>query len=559
MACQLLAIVSLFLLCGHAAGAKCLPGQSCFPSTDDINQLGSTLDGDLLVPGDGMFEKAIQLQNTRLNGKMVPAIVVFANSTEDVVASINFVREYNLRFSVKSTGHCYNGNCMQSDSFHLDLSRMRSLTFDDAAGTARAGPGVTFEVLYAAADDHGFLAVGGMGNTVGLVGYSSGGGHGPLIRSFGLGADQLLALKMVLANGTVTVVSARSSPELFWAIRGGGGGTWGIVVEVQIQLHRAPLNTFSLECYYPIQAKDPLGRTPPTAVGEPVLEHWVAEVMTELPDEWAVFFMATKAPLAPTALKHFNPLTMDGVLGFNGVYVGNGSFTEASKAVEPLTNFSTQHQLACSVQQVKSFNEWHKGLEWMDPSTGNFRDYMESAFVRIEGLRGDSTRRLATIVSNSTLSLGGASMNAWFGVHLGGRIRAYNDSAVSSHFRQADLLLEPSANWFQKLHDPDQIAWVRESSSQIQSLTGVNGQYLNEADPDTHDFASMYWDPKQYSLLQSIKSEVDPANMFDCWQCVKPKGFVEGCGWKCSCSEPGACSSSRYPQCTVSCTCPNGC
>ena len=268
-------VVAVLLCLLHAARAKCLPGDACFPTTADLDRLASKLDGALLTSDSAAWDEATTLKNARLNP--APAFVVVANSTADIVAAVEFTAEFDLLFSVKSTGHCYNGNCMATGSLHLDMRSLGALAIEEDAGgggrVARCGPAVTFERLYAACDAAGALAVGGMGATVGLVGYSSGGGHGPLVRSFGLGADQLRALTVVMANGSVVVATADSAPDLFWAFRGGGGGAWGVVVEVVVALRDAPPSTFALSCYYPMTVAGDDGRGAAAAaidVGAPV-------------------------------------------------------------------------------------------------------------------------------------------------------------------------------------------------------------------------------------------------------------------------------------------------
>ena len=108
-------------------------------------------------------------------------------------------------------------------------------------------------------------------------------------------------------------------------------------------------------------------------------------------------------------------------------------------------------------------------------------------------------------------------------VQLGGAVStagSADSSSISSAFRGADVLLEVSANWEREAHDEDQIAWVKEASRRIHALPGVAGQYLNEADPETAEFAELFWDAETYLKLQKVKAAVDERGVFDCWQCV---------------------------------------
>lgn len=505
-------------------------------TAEDYASLSARLQGDLFLPGDAGFAENSKLKNPRLedDGMRQPAAVVVAQSTADVQEAVKFASEFDeLAFSVKSTGHCYNGNCMAKDSLHLDLSSMNDIQIEEGADgevTARAGPGVVFHELYEACEEFGgVVAVGGMGSSVGLVGFSSGGGHGPLVRRFGLGADQLVSTTVVLADGSVVVADEENHSDLFWAIRGGGGGTWGIQVETQLRLHRAP-SVYSLSCFYPM-ASGVRGDSP-VDVGTPVLAAFLGTDLTRaLPAEWGVYAMGTKIPFQPEALAGYDFVNMDGSVQFEGVYVGNATLEEATASAAPLMNLMPEHQTSCVVREESSFLQWHTSkAATMDPSGDTLRGYMESAFINVDTLGGGGDgaivagEELAGIVVNTTLALGATSFAAWFGVHLGGQIKSKDadDTAVSTAFRQADVVLEATANWIRAGADAAEVGWAKESMQGIHGMEGVSGQYLNEADPDEENFAPMFWDSSQYTRLQAVKAEVDPENVFACWQCVEP-------------------------------------
>ena len=185
----------------------------------------------------------------------------------------------NLDVSIKSTGHCYSGNCMKEGSLHIDLTRMKALALDKNNMLLHAQPGANFEEMYKLCDENQVLVVGGMCPTVAPVGFSLGGGHGPLIRSYGLGADNLVAVEVVTAAGELITASETSNSELFWAMRGGGGGSFGVVVGLTMRVHKAPAQMVSLSCAWPlIKNKE--------RVGEPILAEWYGDLMTNMADGW---------------------------------------------------------------------------------------------------------------------------------------------------------------------------------------------------------------------------------------------------------------------------------
>ena len=166
-----------------SASSKCTGANaSCWPSDDELEDLGKSLSGDLYLPNKVLdwcgWSKATYLHNKRIDQK--PSAAIMAETAADVQAVVSFAFARNLLLSVKSTGHCYSGNCMSDDSLHLDLSRMNNVTVVTDAMMVFIEPGSNFDALYSAADAAEVLAAGGMCGTVGPVGFSLGGGHGPL-------------------------------------------------------------------------------------------------------------------------------------------------------------------------------------------------------------------------------------------------------------------------------------------------------------------------------------------------------------------------------------------
>ncbi len=375
-----------------------------------------------------------------------------------------------------------------------------------------------------------------MGTTVGLVGYSSGGGHGPYVRSFGLGADQVIGFTIVTADGEARKVDSRSATlsqverDLLYGVRGGGGGTFGIITEMVIRVHPRPKTISSISCHFPLM--DSIARNG-TVIGATVLSHFISTVAPQLPSQWSVYTSVTRNPIPnPFSIKKYNPLYMRGLLSFEGLYIGNETYDESVAMIEPLYNLYKECQIECTVQGETSFVNWHSRM-WFTgtpPLLPSLREYMASGFVRSDGADSDS---IATVIVNSTLQLSALSTNAWFIVHLGGMVREKLHSnppgatSVSSTFREADLLFEITANWLTSLQDEEQIQWVKEGEEQLHACVGVKGQYLNEADPHSTTYVNDFWDSDQYSQLQSIKGRIDNSAMFDCTQCVKNSNAIE--------------------------------
>ncbi|OLR92705.1 hypothetical protein BJP25_19765 [Actinokineospora bangkokensis] len=165
-----------------------------------------------------------------------PAVVVRCGSTADVVACVRTAREHGVELSVRGGGHDWAGRGVRDDALVVDLSGLRSVVVDPVAREATVGGGTTLTGLIGAVEPLGLVAATGTVGSVGLVGLSTGGGYGPLCGRFGLAADNVVGAEVVLADGRVARVDADHEPDLFWALRG-GGGNFGVVTSLRVRLH----------------------------------------------------------------------------------------------------------------------------------------------------------------------------------------------------------------------------------------------------------------------------------------------------------------------------------
>ncbi|KAK7060233.1 hypothetical protein VNI00_000998 [Paramarasmius palmivorus] len=290
-----------------AASCKCLYGEACWPSESDFNQLASRLSQPLVHPtppesacypasnpsgnctdvqvnydnGTWRADQVGALQNTNfqsfifpnntisacyLNTTLgapcgqgsIPPIGVDARSPEDIQVAVQFAAEHNLRLVVKNTGHDYLGRSAARNSFMIWTHHLKNITYNAAFVPANSTSSETFKALtleagvqwqeaYDAAEQNGRVIVGGIsaGGSVGAAGgWVLGGGHSALAPTYGLGVDNALQFTVVVASGEHLTANAYTNSDLFWALRGGGGGTFGVVTSVTYQTHETtPLTT----------------------------------------------------------------------------------------------------------------------------------------------------------------------------------------------------------------------------------------------------------------------------------------------------------------------------
>ena len=199
-----------------------------------VGVLRDLLDGEVFTPADAEWDEARLAWN--LAADQHPAAVVYAESAADVAAVVRFARENGLHVTTQGTGHFANTIASFDETILLKTSRLRDLEIDPEARIARAEAGVLWQEVSLAAAEHGLAGLAGSAGDVGVVGYTLGGGLGWLARRYGLAANSVVAVELVTADGRHVRTDRDNEPDLFWAVRG-GGGSFGIVTAIEFALY----------------------------------------------------------------------------------------------------------------------------------------------------------------------------------------------------------------------------------------------------------------------------------------------------------------------------------
>lgn len=197
-------------------------------------RLASRLKGRLVLPGEAAYDRLRRLQSAKYDRR--PAMILRCADEEDVRRGVEFAARQGLPLGVKSGGHGLAGRAMAEGGLVLDMGDLNAVGVDAARRTARVGGGVLAGAIDRASAPHGLATVLGECPTVGYGGFALGGGEGFLMGRFGVGCDNVRAVRLVLADGRPVTASARSHPDLFWAVRG-GGGAFGVVTGFELDLH----------------------------------------------------------------------------------------------------------------------------------------------------------------------------------------------------------------------------------------------------------------------------------------------------------------------------------
>ncbi|WP_410811134.1 FAD-binding oxidoreductase [Micromonospora sp. 067-2] len=278
------------------------------PDEGSATALARELSGRVFRPGDPRYDDLrkpwLQVVDQH------PKVIVDAASVSDVVTAVTYARTQRIPLSVMATGHGIVGPC--DDGLLLRLSAMRNISVDTANRTATFGPGVTSGDLLGAVEPEGLAYPLGQVTSVGVTAFSLGGGLGWLVRHLGSAASHVLAVQLVLADGTVTRADETQNADLFWALRG-GGGNFGVVVSLTMALRPIP-EVVGGELYFPIErAADVLRFYRDWAAGLPTTTSTVCRLLAAPPED-SVPAQIRGRTVCMFGLCHADPATSDAIL-----------------------------------------------------------------------------------------------------------------------------------------------------------------------------------------------------------------------------------------------------
>src|SRR5215475_968036 len=249
-------------------------------SQDMVSALRARLGGAVALPGEDGYDAARSIWNAMIDRR--PALVVRCLGAADVIHAVKLARDENLLLAVRSGGHNIAGNAVCDGGLLIDLSLMKSVRVDPASRTARVEPGATLADFDKEAQGFALATPLGINSTTGVAGLTLGGGFGWTTRKFGLTIDNLISADVVTADGKLVRASDKENPDLFWALRG-GGGNFGIVTSFEFKLHRLGPEVLSGLIVHPLDKASEL---------LPAFRR----ITQEAPDELTVWAVMRKAP-----------------------------------------------------------------------------------------------------------------------------------------------------------------------------------------------------------------------------------------------------------------------
>jgi hypothetical protein len=479
------------------------------PSAADWTSFGRSLEGDVVLPGEPGFATDALLYNPVFDG-IVPKAVAYCASTSDVAATIAFARDHALPFSLRAGGHSYAGYST-STGLVLDVTRMGAISIPAGSPTATVGAGARLVDVYGACAGAGVAIPGGSCPTVGIAGLTLGGGLGVIDRMFGLACDNMLSAQVVTASGSVLTASSAENSDLYWALRGAGGGNFGVVTSFEFSTHPvSELGLFTLVFEWSDAAA--------------VLSAW-QEFAPNAPDELWCNCLLLASQNTPSGYTPAARVT--------GIYVGGESALESalqpfldSVGAQPFDRFvgsagyldAMLIEAGCdgdSVPECHLPSENPAGVLTRSPFAAK-SDYLATPLPQA----GVQTL-LAAVEARQTspvLSGGGVAFDA-----SGGAINRVPASATAFVHRSELASVQYSGNWGQGA-SPSVVqanqAWLASTWQSMRPY--MSGQaYQNYIDPQLPNWQEAYYG-SNYERLTQVKAKYDPEEVFRFAQGIAP-------------------------------------
>lgn len=429
-----------------------------------------SLKGPLLRTGDAGYDEARTVWNAMIDRR--PALIARCTDAEDIVCAVNFARAQDLLVSVRGGGHNVAGKAVCEGGLMIDLSLMKGIEVDPVQRTARVEPGVIWSEMDQATQAHGLATTGGTVSHTGVAGLTLGGGLGWLLATHGLSCDNLLTAEMVLADGRQVTASDTEHPDLFWAIRG-GGGNFGIVTSFQFCLH-------------------PVG---PTVLGGMVL-HPIEDAQSVLR------FYREFSANSPDALTVYAGLisTPDGQPVVALIVGWFGALEEGEQVLAPLRSFGSP--LADLVGPLP-YCQLQSMLDAAAPF--GLPRYWKSGYFK--ALPDDL---LDSIVAHAIARTSPFSVIIFF--HMHGAATQVPTTATAFGHREDQWDFDIIAQWTDPATANEHIAWARNFWQAVAPFS--TGVYVNHLDADDQAARVQSAYGVNYERLAAVKRVYDPTNFF---------------------------------------------
>ena len=442
------------------------------PTAKAVSHAAPTFSGQLLLPGDAGYDERRRVHNGLIDRR--PAVITACGGVADIAGAVTMARTLGLEVSVRGGGHNVAGRATIDGGLMIDLSPMKGVFVDAAARTVRAQGGVLWKELNRETEVYGLATTGGVVGSTGIAGLTLGGGVGWLMPTYGLALDNLRSADIVTADARIVRTSATEHPDLFWAIRG-GGGNFGIAASLEYSLHQVgPMITGGLVAHPLSRAFDVL--------------RFFRDTCRSLPDEAMVVAGLQTAPDGSNT-------KLVGILASHC-----GSLQQGEAALRPLKTFGPPVMDLIGPIAYTTLNTM------LDPAfPRGARNYWKAQFLT--DLSDDAIQVLIEAFQKCP-----SPMSHIIIEHFHGAASRVPVTATACPMRLTGFNVVIASQWTDATDTEAGVRWARETFSSLHPYLAPT-RYLNYLEDDAQNAAAVAYGPN-LPRLRAIKSQYDPENVF---------------------------------------------
>ncbi len=445
----------------------------------EVDAFALKISGGVLRDGDPEFEEARRVWNGTVDRR--PALIARCLSDSDVQSAVKFAAVHQMLLSVRGGGHHIAGNAVAHGGLMVHLSGMRAVRIDATKRVAHVQPGALLADFDREAQAHGLATPLGINSTTGVAGLTLGGGFGWLTRRHGMTIDNLLAATVVTADGAVHAASASAEPDLFWALRG-GGGNFGIVTSFEFRLHPVGPEVWAGLVVYPM------------AQARQVLRAW-RDFTAQAPDELSVWAVLRKAPPLP-----FLPASVHGTDVVIFALVHCGHVEAGERAAAPVLKFGDPIASVLGPTPYAGFQTAFDPL--LAPGA---RNYWKSN--NFNAMRDETLDLLVDAAARSP-----GPQCEIFVMQFGGAMARVRPDATAYAARDARYIMNVHGRWSDPSDDERVRAWARRTFEETAPHASAGGYVNFLTDVEGERVAASYG--PNHARLQALKQRYDPSNLF---------------------------------------------
>lgn len=439
-------------------------------------------EGEIVTPNNINYEKDRQVWNRSI--QKYPIAILYCISRNDVICALKFCIKKNIDFRIRSGGHNYEGYSIGNDLIVIDVSRMKKIAIDEFSNTVKIEAGVQNSQIYEYLGKRGYPFPGGTCPTVALSGFTLGGGWGLSCRLFGLGIDNILEFEVVDYRGKLIIANKDCNSDLFWALRGSGGGNFGIVTSLTFKLHPKLNKVTIFKIYYP-----------KTNLSEQ------ANIM----DIFQNLYQTLDRRVNMRA-SFYNSEDEGLAVFFIGLFYGDPE--ELKRILEPLLALpkaEADFEYTTFLQAIREVESIYPSSEKFKTS-GRFEDriYSKCDLLRLAALIKERPR--------------GSVYAAVTFYGLGGAVKDKGKYETAFYYRDSNYIISIQSVWENPIYAEENKLWVANRLNYLEILT--RGSYVNFPYSPLMNYEKKYYGGN-VCRLRCVKEKYDPYNIFNYPQSIK--------------------------------------